>query len=241
MAIRLNGYTAATISNNTLTTGTTSTGSNQIIETGTTVGATTVTNNIMSGTSGGNVSQGMYFNNGSFNVSGNTINSPGCSTANCNTYGLNLASGTPFTITNNSIVAGTCTGSNCSQSGIRLAGTSVLTITGNTVDSGVTSNNTVNRYAVFSDYCTQCWSSGSVIKRNTFINRSGIGSATTVSLTNTSPNANSLQFCSNLLIGGDIPSGANNSTVLAFSNATNTTNSIVGNTFIGASIASGVV
>lgn len=244
--IRKNTNTTLTISNNTVTTPDCRAGScaNNGITAGDGAGTDTtniLNNTITAGGGEGGSNAAIYCNNGTFTVSGNTINGPNCSVASCMTSGIDAGFGTPYTITNNTVTSGTCTGSNCQQRAIRLAaGSPTLTMTGNLLDSGTPSASTINRYALLIESGGAGWSAGSSIQRNTFINRPGVGNSVTVSITPASATGNPLLFCSNVMIGGNITSGANNSTVLLIGNATSIGNKFMGNTYIGGTVVSGL-
>ena len=240
-----NTNTNMTISSNTITNAdcSASSCSNNGIKAGNggAVGTTTISNNtITTGGSEGGFNAAVYCNNGIFNISGNTITGPRCSALNCETSGIDAASGDPITITDNRITSGTCYDSNCKQRAVRIAATAPnITVTGNTLDSGSPSGVTPNRYALLVNSPGTGWANGSSIQRNTFISRPGTGYSATVSITPSTATGNSLLFCSNLMIGGN-NTGASSSTVLEIGNATSVGNKFMGNTYIGGTVSGGV-
>ncbi len=188
-------------------------------------------NTITSGTATTN-STGLSFvsNSSTFSIDNNIITGGSASSFS---YGLDHAFGQNHTTTNNTITAGSCTGASCTQAAYRqAANNSLLTITGNILNGGVAASTTSTRIALH----LLNWPSGAAnIQRNTFINQTGVGTPTTVQI---ATQAKSLNFCSNVLIGGGRTNAGNASTLVL--NAFTTANAnFLGNTIIGADVPAG--
>ncbi|HMV42355.1 MAG TPA: hypothetical protein PKD50_07470, partial [Leptospiraceae bacterium] len=164
-------------------------------------GSNTIQNNILSygAVTSGNPATGIELNSGNFTIDGNTINGGTC-TGSVNCTGINISAATNITITNNTITAGSTTGTG-NQIGVLMgAAATSFTFTGNTISSGVNSGSPANRIAL--DLVN--WPNNSTIHRNTFTNLSGSGNAIGVRF---STLANSLRFCSNLILAGNTTLG----------------------------------
>jgi hypothetical protein len=166
------------------------------------------------------------FNNSTLTLTNNTISSGSAPT----TWGINNAFSAGTTLTGNNISVGSCTGS-CNQIGLRQAANAGLTMTGNTIDSGSSAGSTTTRIAL----SLELWGGSSSIQRNTFLNNTGLGNLTTVSIP--SANTAALKFCSNVLIGGE-RTNAGNATTLEIGLLSGGAK-FVGNTIIGPSVSSG--
>lgn len=258
--IFLNSAGTKTITGNTITSGTSSGSSSYGVEHITTASTIMLNSNVITSGAGTN-SIGFDTSGASsstFNISGNTITggtatstSSGLSfTSNSSTFnidnniitggsagtlsfGLDHAFGQFHTTTNNTITAGSCTGGGCTQRAYRqAANNSTLTITGNILNGGVAASTTSTRIAL--DLLD--WPSGAAnIQRNTFLNQTGVGTPTTVQIASQSK---SINFCSNVLIGGGTSSAVNASTLKINSNAVGNAH-FVGNTIIGADVPAG--
>lgn len=199
--------------------------------------ATTVSGNILTGSSGGGHSTGIEANSGNFTIDSNTVTGASCTQASCFTRGLSVSSGGSISVTKNNITAGPCQGAGCNQKGLVLAASATsVTINENIIDSGAPSANTSSRIA----FDLVNWPNNSDIQRNTFINRNGAGDPVVIDITSRSTSA---RICSNVIIGGgSTNASAPMSAVRTSVNAGGL--SIMGNTIIApvlnANTASGV-
>ncbi|MDX1958768.1 MAG: right-handed parallel beta-helix repeat-containing protein [Leptospiraceae bacterium] len=195
-------------------------------------GVSNVSNNVLNGGSS-QVGETIYCNNdNTYSITGNTITGASCFNPTCSGTGIDVGFAATITISNNTITLSPCQGTSCSQKGIRMAAASVYTVTGNTIDTGPSSANTTARKGLEINN----WVSGSSIQQNTIINQTGVGNPTAVDVV--SAVANSLRFCSNVLIGGG-RTDAGNAVTLSLAQMSGGAR-FNGNTITGGSVSSGL-
>ena len=159
-------------------------------------GSSNLTNNTINCGSGSSTSCVSFNNDSSYSLINNNITGAICAGASCISYGLEMSFGGSATLTNNTVRMPACIGTGCSQIAVRSGNGLNYDITGNTFDSGPSSANTSTRVGM----SMENWGSGSSIQRNTIISRSGVG--TPIAVDFPIARSNSIQFCSNVVIGG---------------------------------------